>query len=215
MKAMAVAWNRRKNQYFLNKINDAANSIAVTAQASVYTPEADLLRDLLTLGARYRAEYGMGHDSGVLNLALPVWVKDQIIINAVNRGYIPGSSEVQGDIFAYLRTLGFNLFFYEGTATGENQTLAAQAAGAVVALPITAVAYLFAPDSFTVLRGGTLDFGLVRDSSLNHANNLEIMMEEFLGWARTGRKGYKFTFKVQPNGAILGDRDAAAAPALA
>ena len=199
MKAMAVAWNRKYNQYFLDKIDDSVNSIHVNGITNtVYTPEADIVRDLLTLAARFRAEYGKCCGSSVLKLALPCWLRDQLTINSVNRGLRTGASEAE--LRSFLNSLGFDVFFYNGSATGANQTLAPQGSGNITPLPTAAVAYVFAPDSFTVLRGGTLDFGLVRDSSLNHANNLEIMMEEFIGFVRTGVKGYRYAFSINVEG---------------
>jgi hypothetical protein len=209
LKAMAVAWNRKLNQYFLDKIDDPANSMPVEGGAATYTTEADLLRDLLTLKARWNAQYGRCHGSSMLKVALPSWVKDALTINAANRGVSGGV----GSLTSLLRSEGLDVFWFEGQATGV-AALAPQVAGPIVALPTKAVGYVFAADTFTVLAGGELNFGLVRDSALNHVNNLEIMIEKFIGLCKTGsQQAYRIEFNVCPNGTTLGDRPGPDAPA--
>jgi hypothetical protein len=70
---------------------------------------------------------------------------------------------------------------------GESgQIMGAQAAGAVNPFPTTLVWYLFSEGTFLFLDGGTLDLGLVRDSTLNGTNDYKIFLETFEGVAKVG-----------------------------
>jgi hypothetical protein len=45
---------------------------------------------------------------------------------------------------------------------------------------------MFAPGTVVRLNGGTLDLGVVRDSTLNLANDFQVFTEEFVGIAVAG-----------------------------
>lgn len=68
--------------------------------------------------------------------------------------------------------------------TGGGQVFGAQAAGAALTFPSSLIAYVFAPGTFFFLDGGELDFGVVRDSTLNTRNDFRLMVEtvEALGY---------------------------------
>lgn len=52
--------------------------------------------------------------------------------------------------------------------------------------PSTVIWYLFSEGTFVFLDGGTLDLGLVRDSTLNGTNDYQIFLETFEGVAKVG-----------------------------
>jgi hypothetical protein len=212
MKEMAVAFNRAKRQYLLDKLNDPLNVVAVTGSPIKYGLHYDLASDLSVLKARYNAEYSLCEGSGNLTILLPDWAKPLFMLDMVARegGLAEYGSISESDVASWFSNLGYNVRWYSGSATGEGQELAPQAAGVVAPFPSKIVAYIFSPGDFVILRNGTIDFGLVRDSKLNHANNLEMMSEEFIGFCRVGRKAIKFTANVCANGLFSRGVDALA-----
>lgn len=67
--------------------------------------------------------------------------------------------------------------------------------------PSTIVGYLYPRGTVAFLDGGTLDLGLVRDSTLNAQNNFQMFMETFEGAAHFGPLDvFKTTLDVCPNG---------------
>jgi hypothetical protein len=59
----------------------------------------------------------------------------------------------------------------------------------------------FPEGGFTFLDGGTLDFGIVRDSATNAKNRFETFFESFEGVAKTGYQGFNVDMPLCMNGA--------------
>ena len=60
--------------------------------------------------------------------------------------------------------------------------------------------YLYPEGSFLFLDGGTLDLGLVRDSTLNDTNDFQVFAETFEAVAFVGVESLAVTSTVCPNG---------------
>jgi hypothetical protein len=69
----------------------------------------------------------------------------------------------------------------------------AQTTGAVNTFPATFDWYLFAEGSFLFLDGGTLDLGIIRDSSLVGTNDYKMFVETFENVAFVGIESLKVT----------------------
>lgn len=105
-----------------------------------------------------------------------------------------------------------------GNATGANQTdptvgLAVTGQnGTAVPLngfPDELVWYLFSEGTFLFLDAGTLDLGLVRDSTLNGTNDYKIFLETFEGVAKVGIESLRITSELRLIGASSGTVDLA------
>jgi hypothetical protein len=75
-----------------------------------------------------------------------------------------------------------------------------QSAGTLNPWPGTVTWYMYAPGTFVRMDGGTLDVGLVRDSTLNRTNDLQIFEEEWTGIIFLGLESIKVTSTLTPNG---------------
>lgn len=89
----------------------------------------------------------------------------------------------------------------QGTAP---RAITAAGATALNGFPSTVIWYLFAEGTFLLLDGGTLDLGLVRDSTLNGTNDYKIFLETFEGLAKIGIESLRITSTLTANGATAG-----------
>lgn len=79
--------------------------------------------------------------------------------------------------------------------------------------PATAEIALFAEGTWLFLDGGTLDLGVVRDSTLVGTNSYKTFVETFEGTAKVGHDSLWITADVSVLGAVYGTLDPAPAPA--
>ena len=98
-----------------------------------------------------------------------------------------------------------------------NDTAVTGASVALNGFPEELVWYLFSEGTFLFLDAGTLDLGLVRDSTLNGTNDYKIFLETFEGVAKVGIESLRITSELRLIGASSGTVDlagrGAAAPA--
>lgn len=73
-------------------------------------------------------------------------------------------------------------------------------ANVLAEFPTTVYAYLFSEGSFLHLDGGTLDLGLVRDSTLNSTNEFTTFAEDFENVAFIGQESLEIQFTLHPDG---------------
>jgi hypothetical protein len=66
---------------------------------------------------------------------------------------------------------------------------------------------LFAEGTFLFLDGGTLDIGVIRDSTLVGTNDYKMFVETFEGVAKVGVESIKVTSTIAVNGARSALRD--------
>lgn len=196
---LAVAFTRTKEVHYLDGI-DAA-STAVTA-APAYGATRGVTLTLLTAAANYRRRQHMAANA-TLTLMLPSWVVEFIKVDMVNDhalglGFLnAGEAEVN----AWLASMNLDVAWYYDSATGAGQAFDdAQGAGAINAFPTSVVGYLFAPGTFVRLDGGTLDVGIVRDSTLNGTNDLQIFSEQWIQVCNVGLESLRLEITLCPDG---------------
>ena len=104
---------------------------------------------------------------------------------------------------AILAAYSISVCWYVDSATGAGMAFdTAQGAGAINDWPNTALVYLFSPGTFVRMDGGTLDVGIVRDSTLNRRNDLQMFMEEWTGVVKLCPDSVRLTIPALcPNGA--------------
>lgn len=92
-----------------------------------------------------------------------------------------------------------------GTITYTYQGFGAQSAQtALVDWPAKVSWFLFAEGTFQLLDGGTLNLGVVRDSTLDASNNYETFVEIFESIAKRGVESLQIVSSLRPNGASAG-----------
>jgi hypothetical protein len=73
--------------------------------------------------------------------------------------------------------------------------------------PDTFTWYLFAEGTFLFLDGGTLDLGIIRDSTLVGTNDYKMFVETFEGIAKVGVESLVVTSTISVNGVAAALRD--------
>jgi chemotaxis protein histidine kinase CheA len=191
---------REAEQNILAKLTSASTAVTST---SVLGLGVDFLLQIGRAAALYRARHRM-EDGAVLRVIAPSWIKSAIQADFALQ--MPGDSAValsDGDIEGYLRARGVNITFHldDSGATG------AQSGGAFAEFPDTFTWYMFAEGSFLFLDGGTLDLGVIRDSTLVGTNDYKMFVETFEGLAFVGVESLKVVSTISINGARAALRD--------
>lgn len=191
---------RFAEQTLLSKI--AALSTAVSSTWVLGTAR-DFLNSVGRLAAAYRTRSRMEHDDALRCLA-PSWVLDAMRED-LTRGAPAGMGDsaiewADATINAAMAARNVNITWYIDDAlfTGV------QATGPINDFPAKIVYYLFAEGTFLFLDGGTLDLGIVRDSTLVGTNDYRMFVETFEGVAKVGIESIQATVTTHITGANVG-----------
>lgn len=171
-----AALARTAETYLLNRIK--AQSVNVTT-AQTLGAMSDLVDAIVRLRAGVR--YRLRMDAGVrFRVLMPAWVPELLASDTIKQPLADSRFATQSELAGYLEAYGISAAYYLDDVTGgTSQGFGTQAAGAVDAFP-TDVQFAFYPEgSFLHLDGGTLDLGIVRDSTLNSTNDFQIFGEQF------------------------------------
>lgn len=196
---LGLIWHARyAEQRLLTRIGTL--STAVTA-AKVLGAARDWLVQVDKAAAGYRNRHRLPADFP-LRLIAPSWLKN-LVRSDLTMQMAGDSQEVtfnlaDSTIEGYLSARNISATWSLDGETG--QIIGAQGAGALVDFPSTTVWYLFAEGTFLFLDGGTLDLGLVRDSSLNGTNDYQMFVETFEAVAKVGIESLKVTSSLAENG---------------
>lgn len=191
---VAVAFDLAKETMYIACID--AGSTQVTGPSN-YGAARALLGDIVIAAVGYRKRNGMRR-TAMLQGVFPDWSIDLMKMDLANDGpngldYLDVSD---AQVIAALRARGIDPVFYNDVGA----VATAQAAGALRLLPVNVSWWLFAPGTFVRLDGGTLDVGLVRDSTLNRTNDLELFMEEWTGCCMLGIESVNVISVLCPDG---------------
>ncbi|MBV9660448.1 MAG: major capsid protein [Acidimicrobiales bacterium] len=187
----------------LNQLS--ANSTQIT-QAQALGTARDIVPTVIKAAAYYRQHNRMPAEA-MLRWLGPAWLIDAMVADVMRgSGYESDFlfGQLRDELVTALRQANVEVAFYEDSGTGKGQYFNsgnAQGAGALTTFPGTAVHYLFAEGSFLFLDGGTLDLGIVRDSTLNAQNNYRIFAETFEAAAFVGVESLEITSSIAVNGA--------------
>jgi hypothetical protein len=167
--------------YLLDRIRSL--SIVLNA-AKVIGAYADLVRDLLRARAQIVSVLRM--DNGVrFRVLAPEWITDELAADTASTQF--DRFESQAAMAGHLGALGFSVGFYKDEVhSGTSQKFAAASAGNLAAFPTVAQIAVFPEGEFLHIDSGTLELGLVRDSTLNSTNDFQIFGESFENVARLG-----------------------------
>ncbi|WJZ48516.1 major capsid protein [Actinomycetia phage DSL-LC01] len=189
---------REAEQYLASKLT--AGSTAVTSTSLI-----GVARDYLVQVGRAAAAYRSRHrldPTAPLRVIAPSWVKDAMVADLALA--MPGDNTLNAasEIDGYLAARGVNITF-----SHDLDVFGAQSAGAMLEFPDSFSWYMFAEGTFLFLDGGTLDLGIIRDSTLVGTNDYKMFVETFEGVAKVGIESLVVTSTISVNGVAAALRD--------
>jgi hypothetical protein len=190
---------REAEGYLLGKI--AAASTAVTS-GTLLGFGRDFLVSLRKAAVAYRSRHRIAPTT-TLQAIIPDWVFDAMASDLAiampgDNTLAVGKSEIEG----YLAQSNVSL-----VASPDLTYFGAQGVAALLEFPDTFTWYLFAEGTFLFLDGGSLDLGIIRDSSLVGTNDYKMFIETFEGIAKVGIESLAITQTVNVNGVAAALRD--------
>lgn len=206
-----VTWARYAENLLLAQM--AAGSKLVHAETEV-SAVRDVLVNLDKIAAWFRSRYRL-NSSRMLRWIAPSWLRE-ILRSDLTRGRTDDLSALaiaDAQIEAWFRTRHVNVTWHLDGLTGAtvngqaipNQYYGNLAAGDAIPPFIEKIDGILYPEGeWLGLDGGTLDLGLVRDSSLNARNRYQQFSESWEGTAFRGLESLRTVFEVRPTGAAVG-----------
>jgi hypothetical protein len=189
---------REAEQYLLSKI--AAGSTAVTT-SSLIGFGRDMLVQVGRAATAYRSRHRLEADAP-LRVILPAWVKDamaaDLTLSMPGDSTLNAYSEIEGYMAARGVVASYSL---------DQNVYGAQGAGALLEFADSFTWYMFSEGTFLFLDGGTLDLGIIRDSSLVGTNDYKMFVETFEGVAKVGIESLAITSAISVNGVAAALRD--------
>jgi hypothetical protein len=192
---------RKAEKNTLDKIAAASTAVATS---SLIGFGRDFLVQIGRASAAYRSRHRLEADAP-LRAIVPAWIMDAMKADlALN---MPGDGTLNvatAEIEGYVKARGINL-----TAQLDDALFGAQSGSgaALLEFPDSFVWYLFAEGSFLFLDGGTLDLGIIRDSSLVGTNDYKMFVETFENVAFVGVESLAITSTISINGVAAALRD--------
>jgi hypothetical protein len=188
---------REAEQNILSKIGNA--STAVTSTSTIGFGR-DFLVQVRRAAVAYRNRHRIDKNTQ-LKAIVPEWVYDAIAADLTLA--MPGDGTLsvsESEINGYLANSNVTM-----VGSPDATVFGSQSAGAMNAFPSTFDWFLFAEGTFLFLDGGTLDLGIIRDSSLVGTNDYKMFIETFENVAKVGIESLKITstFVVKGTAAAL------------
>lgn len=181
-----------------------ALSTPVTAPSQLGAAR-DIFVQLEQAASAYRSRYRLD-PKAPLRVLFPEWFKNALRADLTKQ--LPGDGRdgtfnlAEAEINKWFSTRNINVSWFLDGETG--QIFGAQSAGALLGFPSNVIWYLFSEGTFLFLDGGTLDLGLVRDSTLNGTNDYKIFLENFEGVAKVGVESLRVTSALAIKGSSSG-----------
>jgi hypothetical protein len=189
---------RKAELELLSKIGSGSTAVTTTSLIGV---ARDFLVQVGRAATAYRSRHRLEPDAS-LRVILPTWVKDAMAADLTLQ--MPGDSTMNAysEIDGYLAARGVVASY-----TLDGDSYGAQTAGALNEFADSFVWYIFAEGTFLFLDGGTLDIGIIRDSSLVGTNDYKMFLETFEGVAKVGIESLAVTSTISVNGVAAALRD--------
>jgi hypothetical protein len=190
---------RQAEVNLLTKIGNASTAVTTS---SLIGFGRDFLVQIRRAAVAYRSRHRI--DAGTqLKAIVPDWVIDAMAADLTLS--MPGDGTIalsKAEIEGYLSNSNVSL-----VASPDQNYFGAQGAAALLEFPDSFSWYLFAEGTFLFLDGGTLDLGIIRDSSLVGTNDYKMFVETFEGLAKVGIESLKITSSISINGVAAALRD--------
>ena len=182
-----------------------AGSTQVQAQSQVVGATREILNLFEKASASYRFKHRMTTNTP-LRAIIPVWVKN--LLRADLALQMPGDGLelfdiAESKIDAWFKSRGINPTWHLDGVGPAAVDADGSGAGTAVAFefPGNIEFALFAEGAWLYLDGGTLDLGVIRDSSLVATNQYKQFVETFEGVANIGCDSYWINASYEPTGA--------------
>jgi hypothetical protein len=176
---------REAEQNLLSKIGNASTAVTTTSTIGF---GRDFLVQVRRAAVAYRSRHRIDPKTQ-LKAIIPAWVYDAIAADLTLS--MPGDGTLavsESEINGYLALSNVTL-----TPSPDLNVFGAQGEAALLEFPDSFVWYLFAEGSFLFLDGGTLDLGIIRDSTLVGTNDYKMFVETFENVAFVGIEALKIT----------------------
>jgi hypothetical protein len=189
---------REAEQYLIGKFDAASTAVTST---SLIGFARDYLVQVGRAAAAYRSRHRLDPEMP-LRLVAPSWVKDAMAADLALAMPGDGTLNAYAEIEGYLAARGVNTTF-----SPDMSVFGTQSSGAMTEFADSFDWYLFAEGTFLFLDGGTLDLGIIRDSTLVGTNDYKMFVETFEGVAKVGVESIKVTSTISVNGVAAALRD--------
>lgn len=197
---------REAEEYLVSKIN--AGSTAVTT-TNLIGFGRDFLVQIRRAAVAYRSRHRIDPNTQ-LQAVIPFWVYDAMAADLTLS--MPGDGTIalsKSEIDGYLTHVNVTLtpVLDNTNSTSPSSVFGSQSAAALLEFPDSFKWFLFAEGTFLFLDGGTLDLGIIRDSSLVGTNDYKMFIETFEGVAKVGIESLAITSTISINGVAAALRD--------
>lgn len=198
-----AAWSRLAEENLLNLM--AAGSTQVSAAQATYGYGAlsNLTSQILVAAAGYRSRFRMSQDARFVGV-FPAWVRDLILSDLINAQFDRFAIEGHAGVDAFIRSKGIEPIWYLDEQTNGGQIFAAQGATALLEFPLDVKWFLYPIGTWVGLDTGSLELGIVRDSTLNAENEYQVFGESWRSIAQVGYQSLEITSELCPSGATGG-----------
>jgi hypothetical protein len=190
---------REAEQYLASKLTAGSTAVTTTSLIGV---ARDFLVQVGRAAAAYRSRHRLDPAQN-LRMIAPAWVKDAMRADLALA--MPGDGSINtadAEIEGFLAARGVTV-----TWSHDLNVASAQSVGAMNEFADTFTWYIFAEGTFLFLDGGTLDLGIIRDSTLVGTNDYKMFVETFEGIAKVGIEGLVVTSTISVNGVAAALRD--------
>jgi hypothetical protein len=197
---------REAEEYLVSKIN--AGSTAVTT-TNLIGFGRDFLVQIRRAAVAYRSRHRIDPNTQ-LQAVIPFWVYDAMAADLTLS--MPGDGTIavsKSEIDGYLSNVNVSLtpVLDNTNSTSPSSVFGSQGAAELLEFPDSFKWFLFAEGTFLFLDGGTLDLGIIRDSTLVGTNDYKMFIETFEGVAKVGIESLAITSTISINGVAAALRD--------
>lgn len=191
----------------LDDIRAASTALSAT---QVYGATFSLLEQISLVVVSMRARHRLSQNASFRAL-FPFWAVE--ILKSDIAAQTPGDGLNRFNISTaqvvdWLEARGVNVTFYQDHSTAAGAPFAAPSAGDLWDWPGEVEWFIYPEGTFLYLDGGSLDLGLVRDSTLNSTNDYQIFYEEFNKVVKIGAESFVVTSELCGNGSHAPAADA-------
>jgi len=190
---------REAEQNLVSKLSSGSTAVTTT---NLIGFGRDFLVQIRRAAVAYRSRHRIDVNTQ-LQAIIPFWVYDAMAADLTLA--MPGDGTLsvsQAEINGYLANSNVTL-----VASPDMTVFGSQGAAALLEFPDSFDWYLFAEGTFLFLDGGTLDLGIIRDSTLVGTNDYKMFIETFENVAKIGLESLKITSTISINGVAAALRD--------
>lgn len=209
MSTARAAHSRHAERLLLEAMRSASTLLNANAGANPMGGFPKFLGVIRTAARHYRYQFRLGEDAP-LRLVLPSWLLDVLAMDIMFQE--PGDDltgtriNIASIVSGQLADINVSPIYQRDDARTNDANGAGapaftvQAAGSLTDYPGRVSALLFHEGAFLFLDGGTLDFGIVRDSTLNTSNRWQTFFETFEAVAMVGLASWNITIEMCATG---------------